>query len=844
MGILDQAWNFIKNKIWGTISGAVTNTVNTIVRAIFGGKKDDLDKAQTPFKTKAQGQASFKPDPSKAGKVQWHGGQIGQLFNVNMTTQQKQKLDEADRNLTPVLNSINSTIDGLRWVLNLFRFGTDLFRQFAQSKINSLFSALTGIFSSGGAYIIIHPWNSKTKHIVKIPKLKKAFEATARYAITNTTSLIASSIASNFNLNLSTDGVQYNVSIPLSNKGLVPSKGDKTIKVISQGSVIFESPPISEDPTKYIEDHIKFPALSPRQAFNELFDSFNENTPTTPQWNNATVAGGMGIVFVAPDVDLFIELSKTLSLLSEFFNFKEFRDFSEASFNDINTVASEVTNKDGTISGTWKKFTDTTSEMWNIGTNRFVNTLNYMGVLEGKQLSLKNLKVWKPLIGMSNQYRSWVSLSIKDLPLVEEVSSFLAEKLTNLLANLLKVAQNIIDFLEAIIRKVVVLLEIVKNVLAILRALIKWLSLDVAGAYVFIIPPFNGGKKYIIDTLKKSLDSSPLSGYLDNPFSVLFFAGYGAATVASISQFLNANGDKQNIIKDEDTIFDFAITPDLRTMKVSKGQKIEFSVLSNQVTDTKPKYYDWVLKRGDGNIVSQKKISSTLSSTALQVNKTKSFFTLPDEDNSYTLTVNCYKNNPKPVLISSKDFSFSTPSSGSAPVVNNNNSNINKLYINSIRQENKSGIPTPSDSFDPDSSAISVTPDMFKGITGFDSNIAIPSVFLVNATKSDTTGAGFTVYDWNDSSLLVDNAPLFASDFPVFINFGFEGYMCIGLASQYDENSILPDELDACFALPSMLAFMGGGKFVYYITLPDGTKLGPKYITLTPVSSTQISVCR
>ena len=90
---------------------------------------------------------------------------------------------------------------------------------------------------------------------------------------------------------------------------------------------------------------LNIPAMNGQEAFNEFYNSFNNTEdPYRPQWGSATEVTGIGMLVVAPEPAVFLNI---IASLKQIMNFKEFGNIINKYTRDVITWGNDVNKQLG-----------------------------------------------------------------------------------------------------------------------------------------------------------------------------------------------------------------------------------------------------------------------------------------------------------------------------------------------------------------------------------------------------------------------------------------------------------------------------------------------------------------
>jgi len=357
--------------------------------------------------------------------------------------------------------------------------------------------------------------------------------------------------------------------------------------------------------------------LSPREAFQELFNSFYRKEDIyRPKWpNDGDVAGGIGLLL---STNLFTDLLKQIEVLTILFTeFINLSDYSKAITDIVKTYEESRAN-------TKKNLEDLETPTENNSDpdpSPFEYISNATGIKED----------------LFKESQHWISLSLPlFVPDVLKVSESI-QYFETFLTSLTQGASTLVSkFIKATKKKILVIENFANTILKIVDYLIT-LSPPLIGAYLIMIPPSTEspsssikGVEYLIDKIKKdvfpNVDINPI---LDaHKWSALLFATAGTGDINFASKIRDMFSNLEQLIIsqasqsslgpisftvqpiNETIIFerqggnDLTIDNSQDTLQgtiqsIDQEKTVHFNVLCPTSTAENPVYYKWeVVKQG------------------------------------------------------------------------------------------------------------------------------------------------------------------------------------------------------------------------------------------------------
>jgi hypothetical protein len=421
------------------------------------------------------------------------------------------------------------------------------------------------------------------------------------------------------------------------------------------------------------------PAMTPREAFNELYSSFrNTKDPFRPQWTENINTAGVGLLMTALDVKGLVPLVQSFSKLIDM---KEFKDIMDSYRSDMEKVYIEATRLGLRSPDKAPDFlTDAQKAEWNasIEKRRELQTKHALYVGATARQDISNIftewgggriqfdigraggsRSYPALVHNSNLPRlHWWALNISNFTVLKKMVDRLEEIIETLLAFVEKNDKFIDNIIATLLKKVRALRNLVQSAYDMLEGIA--ISLNSTGIYAFAIPKTPAGQKggvdYIISSLKSSLsnpqtdDAKAVASLLDDTNNtILFFAG--ASTSVNLDAWMDlfdkAFLNTKNSVKSytERKALNFTVLPNLEGAVIPFNKGFTLRVLSAGSTNTTQLYYTYKITSNTG-VVHSKNMDTNIFSAA-QVNSSTFDirFTNPSNVTStvpYTLQVNVF----------------------------------------------------------------------------------------------------------------------------------------------------------------------------------------------------------
>lgn len=356
---------------------------------------------------------------------------------------------------------------------------------------------------------------------------------------------------------------------------------------------------------------ILVPVMTPQEAFNELYASFNNTAdPYRPQWTNDTIVTGLGFLITAPDPTGFLNV---ISALGQLIDIKEFNDVITHYKKSVTQWAQDTEKQTG------KSLALAPFDITGITDLKYKETTT---TTPGGKVTTKTV-----LVGNNPLPRlHWWGLSISNFTILRQITSTFEYAITAL-SNLIKTNDKAIaEIITALLNKVKALQNLVQVVFNAIETLL--ISLNSTGLYYFEIPQGAGGVSYIKTAIQQSLSAPSSTGAKEvknllntSNFSMLFFMG--ASTGVNLDAwdklFKNAfNSVSAEITSIENSFanISYAVLPEFKGAVFNFGETITLRVSSAESTAQHPLYYTYSMSDNKGNVVSSFTNTNILSNAA------------------------------------------------------------------------------------------------------------------------------------------------------------------------------------------------------------------------------------
>jgi hypothetical protein len=500
-----------------------------------------------------------------------------------------------DPNWQGVLTNIDTLSEGAKIVkdsvqefvdfLNQFASaGSNLFTGFIAIELQNLKDALNTIITTGGAFIVIHPYNrSNPRYIkywdpitVKLPETEITYPNSFGSTITNNT-VTNTNTNSLFSIT-STNTTTVNQQLTTFTGGNTTTTYVNTLVTSSEVTV-----------------PIQLAVMTPREALYELIQSFDNTSDTTrPTWGNKTYSAGIGFIGFGSVPSEFLSIISTINSL---FNNPELTQIQTDFDNIIKTLDADTKSLGGTIT---QGFDTVSSKFnWKGFTPDFPNPIDAV-LIKAK----------------------WVNIDLKAFPIFRELITIVDDFLDGIAKMILDSTQGAVslftDALSLILKWVLIISDIISRLHDFVSGIIT--TLESGQLYTFIINPpdwtgndtpelYPGGVQHIKNSIINSIEDPTATGdqalfiaELDkNNFSAVMFMGYGFPNLdiqywidLFTKPFTNLYDAYNDLFSSFNKSFTIAVSVDTnKTYKV--GEELNLSVSSPDAVGTH--YWTYSLKR-------------------------------------------------------------------------------------------------------------------------------------------------------------------------------------------------------------------------------------------------------
>ena len=370
---------------------------------------------------------------------------------------------------------------------------------------------------------------------------------------------------------------------------------------------------ISNDP----KFPLHLPAMNGQEALNEFYASFNnQNDPYRPQWSTNTNVVGMGVLVIAPDVSVFLNV---VSAIAEIANIKEFKDIVSKYSQDTITWYQDARKQAGEIASTFTPF--------DIKGLSNLDFKNITGISNNKSKVFNSSKPFNETLPSLH----WYGLSLDNFVFFDQITKAFQLVIDKLLSLTSTTDNAIVAFINTLIKKIESLKELIDIIYNTAQSFL--ISLKSTGLYFFEVPQGSGGVNYVINSIKQSLnspdtnDSAEVSKNLTTSnFSLLFFMGAstGVNLTAWKNLFINAFDATSQAAQKLNSLLsiNYSVIPDF-TNKVFYFEKpINLQVVSQDSSDQHQYYYTYTITDQSGVNISSF-TNRVLGGNTLRVNKDK-----------------------------------------------------------------------------------------------------------------------------------------------------------------------------------------------------------------------------
>ena len=232
---------------------------------------------------------------------------------------------------------------------------------------------------------------------------------------------------------------------------------------------------------------IRFPSLSPSEAFKELYQSFeNTKDKMRPRYGSDTKVTGFGFLIACQTPH---DLAKTINAVRYFFNMKELEEM-------IEKYRSQLTNQVNDLLSQNKieEANKLALESENLFKIKFKNGFEF----ETKDHVLPEWWEYS-----KNKEPRWLGFSIINFPFVAQT----VYQLQSFVDDLTKISETTNDAIKmlvnSILKKVDHLISIIDEFYSFLISILQ--SLQLTNVYFFKIPPHTGGLNYMYSAIQSSI---------------------------------------------------------------------------------------------------------------------------------------------------------------------------------------------------------------------------------------------------------------------------------------------------------------------------------------------------
>lgn len=644
-----------------------------------------------------------------------------------------------------------------------------------------------------------------------------------------------------------------------------------------------------------LTDEVPFylPAMTPREAFAELYASFsNTKDPYRPQWTSNINTAGVGVLITLPDVKGFVSLMQSFGKLIDMKDFTDALDTYENSMYEAYASATKAGLMDSSetvpsflssehqesLREVQSKFreTNTKSVLEELGSQTKTDMTNLWESWKPSKISYDfgssgygnypDLVSDKPLPRLH-----WRGLNISNFTILKQMVDRIEEVIKTLLG-FIEVNDKLIDsIMETLLKKVKALRGLVKTAYDLMEGIA--ISIYSSGIYAFVIPQTpegeTGGVNYIINSLKASLSNPPdsaaktVSSLLDDSDNtVLFFAGAGV--VPNLDAWVKLFGDAfMNVGKTVLTFaqrneLSFSVLPDLDGTTIPFNEGFTLKVLSASSTNDNQLYYTYEIKSKKGTVHSSA-TSINIFGDAAKVNSStfKIRFLNPTnvastEDYSIKITVFNAKLEQTSVTY---DFSVSNVATLSSDTVNSEGGAARGTITSGNPQARglsggaevglgvDGGVIQLIDPRSPTGTEI-IQESSFTGIEFAISSLPpFDDPLILKVITNDGDEVSFPINNDTGYSVLPVTIPIkskYSFDtYPAKLYFDFEGTIAYRLVGSVEWVYI---------TLPGSIPFEGNGTIEYKVFMIDGSEgnnnwKGPFTIKIGKTVPGEINVC-
>jgi hypothetical protein len=692
-------------------------------------------------------------------------------------------IDTVAAGILGILDTAEKYLAGL--FTNPINLITGLIAGFLQNGI----TMLTDTMSLGGGLIVIFPYN-----VVKN-------DGTPKYIV---------NLLEPLNIALDSASATTQVFKPISTRGL-PKPGSNKVLSGKEKNL--------GNKNKY---NAPLATLTPRQAFNEFYLSF-DNTKDThrPRWTENDVVVGFGIVITSPNISSFLNLAATMA---QFLDFSGLLESVNTVFKDVQSAISNAQSQDNDIrSDSVVDFSRFKADMSAIiDTNATLQSGDKSKALK----TLRSLVESEDIAGYH-----WIGLSLRNFPFLQTMVLIIEDLLKKLNAVTTTPTINpLTSIIQAVKKKIIAIRQIVTLANLAVETIVT--SLGNTGIYSFTIPEGSGSNRYVQESLALSLQdpNNPLKGVMDtSQFTILAFAGasVGVNTKAwsdMLKNTFDASMDKlKSNYDDLFTPFNYNVRPDFKTKTFRFGEKLTLFILSSQSTSDYKYYYTFAIRDNENSIIAQHNQTDPFADDVAIVNTSRFNIQLPTPNFEsgvavkfdYTiditlfdiLTKKYYYHASFPVTNSSLTLPFNVKD-GEQSIPSTADANTKIKITSGSRVIEEINIPEGGDIV----FGSNITGDMS------DLNININGII-----RPIDNFKGYPTFDVASIQDFITNRFLRLTELPTMLCFNFVGVLSYGLAG----GTMTSVNLPACILIST--------EDIYEFSFIDenGVLWGPYYITIT-----------
>ena len=583
---------------------------------------------------------------------------------------------------------------------------------------------------------------------------------------------------------------------------------------------------------------LKLPSLTPQQALQEFYNSFNNTKDLTrPQWTNDVKVAGFGFMITAPDPGTLTQLISSLKLL---FNFDEFdtigktyqtqiSNYSQALNKEGKAYSSLFTNSEGTLSFDLSKFTDLS--------NLYSNTQT--AIANGENIVQALLVSDSTTAGKLH----WYGLSLENFTYLKQ-SVDMFDSIIKVLTESISATENIfVQMGQALISKIRGIKTIIDEVAKFITGVI--VSLESEGIYYFELPPNAGGVEYVKNSIKYDsiLGQSNFSAFFfagisvgadTNAWSALFSGAFNSALADTKSVLNNYSQDLIGLVYPS-----FSVVPDLTSKITPFGTTLGISITSANSTQDNPLYWNVSVLDFNNNVIASYSNPGS-NEHWLAVNKSSfpvSFYYPKGYDNTtpitkqYTLNINV--TNSLGVVLStySKKFTVSNSLSLASSFIDSTSGTVTVT--------NKSSTTTTYVVKDSSGRAISTGYVPVGGTVHTGASSASGDTLSLELTGADGTNAVSLTNLTGKTIANINSFPLPSSikfqSYPAMLCFDIPGVTAM-------KWRLSTETLYHYVTLPACFSVVAGKTYIFYFC-KDGVWIGPYTLTIVTSAITGTLIC-